>query len=50
MNDYESVEREIKETATEISLARDGDIDDVLNVCRSLLDLIARLNSRECGE
>ena len=46
MNDYESVEREI----TEISLARDGDMDDVLNVCRSLLELITKLNSRECGE
>lgn len=48
--DYESVADSIAVLEAEISMARDGDVDDVLNVCQSLLNLIERINERECGE
>lgn len=48
--DYESVADSITVLKAEISMARDGDFDDVLDVCQSLLNLIERINERECGE
>lgn len=48
--DYQSIAARIASVELQIEDARDGDRDDMLNVCESLLDLIELLNQREIGE
>lgn len=48
--DYQSIAARIASVQMQIALARDGDNDDVLNICESLLDLIELLNQREIGQ
>jgi hypothetical protein len=44
---YESIAGSITTVGLEIATAREGDFDDLLNVCESILDLIERINERE---
>lgn len=45
--DWKSISDKIESVRTEIFMARDGDGDDVLNVCELLLSLIEQLNDRD---
>lgn len=49
--DYESVVNQIASVGFEISTAQDTrDFDDVLEICRSLLNLIDDLNERDATQ
>jgi hypothetical protein len=45
-SDYEAIAGDVLMVQMEISMARDGDQDDMLNVCQSILRLIEKLNGR----